>query len=155
MINPRQNRHNKKRTVEIYFVLYLAALIFLLPDSKEKKSEINHTNHYVSQMPFRINAEKSNLSARMILDSTGSKVLSLDSINNIYYSGDVKDVKFEFIILDNTLKQSLHLSTGELNTVKYFRLIENKEKNLISLNKVMQILIYLIMLKISITLSPI
>lgn len=132
MRNLKQNRTNKKRTVEIYFVLYLAALVFLLPDGKKKGEELNHTTNYVSQIPFHINAEKSNLSAKLSIDSLGVRIITLDSINNIFYSGDVKDVKFEFVILDNTLKQSLHLSSNEANAAKYFRLFENKDKRLIS-----------------------
>ncbi len=124
----------KRKSVEIYFVLYLAALVFLLPNGKEKHNENNKADNsnFVSQLPFKISAEKSNLTAKLSYDTNGIRILTLDSNNNIYYSGNVKDVKFEFIILDNVLKQSLHLSPAEPISSKYFRLTENKERKLVS-----------------------
>lgn len=123
----------RRKPIEIYFVLYLAALVFLLPNGKDKHHEGGSNNsNFVSQIPFKISAEKSNLTAKLSIDSNGMRILSLDSNNNIYYSGNVKDVKFEFVILDNVLKQSLHLSPSEPISTRYFRLVENKERKLVS-----------------------
>jgi hypothetical protein len=129
-----RNKNPKRKSVEIYFVLDLAALVFLLPNSKEKHNGGANPNNttFVSQLPFKISAEKSNLTAKLSFDTNGIRILSLDSNNNIFYSGNVKDVKFEFIILDNVLKQSLHLSPTEPISTKYFRLTENKERKLVS-----------------------
>jgi hypothetical protein len=116
---------NKKRTVEIYFILYLAALLFLLPDGKHKQNASKPDSYqFTSQSAFNIYSEKTTLNAKMIFDSNGARIVALDSANAIFYSGDVKDLSCEFTIFDNQLNQSVRISQNEQN--KYFRIVENK-----------------------------
>ncbi len=116
-----------RKTIEIYFVLYLAALIFLLPGPGENHKSKKAQNFKVFQVPFSIQPEKTILNCRLMLDSNGSKIVSLDSVNSIIYFGDVEDVDFEFIIEDPVLRQRLSLRTPDDTTNQYFRFTENDE----------------------------
>ncbi|HRP01075.1 MAG TPA: hypothetical protein PLE30_00335 [Candidatus Kapabacteria bacterium] len=105
MTNKQYKR--KKRIIEIYFVLYLAALILLIPSHKEEISNSNNSN--ILQIPFSIKLEKQSLSALYFIDSVGIKIRYIDSINNIYYTGNVKDVEYKFTIEDLQSKQNVSL----------------------------------------------
>jgi hypothetical protein len=116
-----------RKTIEIYFVLYLAALIFLLPGPDEIHNSKKDKNLKVFQVPFSIQPEKTILNCRLMLDSTGARIVSIDSVNSIIYFGDVEDVDFEFIIEDPVLRQRLSLRTPNDTTNQYFRFTENDE----------------------------
>lgn len=118
----------KRRTIEIYFILYLAALIFLIPDGSEVFRAGKGTGIKVFQPEFVLLPEKTTLSCRALIDSSGTKIISLDSVNTIFYSGDVEDVKFDFIVEDQTLKNSLTLNSESKPTTKFFRIEEHRDK---------------------------
>ncbi|MCX6155115.1 MAG: hypothetical protein NT007_13260 [Candidatus Kapabacteria bacterium] len=122
--------HPKRRKfVEIYFVLYLAALVLLLPDRKAGHSDITKDPFLaINQLPFTLKAEKSNLFCRLSHDTNGSKLLSIDSSNTIFYSGNVENVHFEFIISDVETKQELALNADRQAT-RFFKMIEEPERN--------------------------
>ena len=117
----------RRRTVEIYFILYLASLLFLLPDGKNKDKISGLGDRFISELPFNIYPEKTNLSARIQSDSAGVKLLFLDSCNNIFYSGEVRNVKYEFTIYDAMMKQSMTLRSE--SNAKYYRVVENPKNN--------------------------
>jgi hypothetical protein len=51
--------NRKKRVIEIYFVLYLAALILLIPQSKKEEENGKHNaENRIFQLPFNLKAEK-------------------------------------------------------------------------------------------------
>lgn len=110
---------NKKRTVEIYFILYLAALMLLIPDMKEK-NDLSNSNTISDNTLFKIFPEKTVLNTRISFDSTGFKVLNSDSVNLIYYSGNVKDIEFDFQIENKLLNQVLNINS-ESNIRNYFK----------------------------------
>ncbi|MGE5480958.1 MAG: hypothetical protein ACM3U1_11110 [Chloroflexota bacterium] len=114
----------RRRIVDIYFVLYLAALLFLLPDKKPADERSNQKNYSES---FTLRAEKNALFAKAYIDSNGLNVISLDSVNYIYYSGDVEDVNYEFIIEDPAVKRRVSINSDEMSSTRYFRLIEDEE----------------------------
>ena len=119
----------KRRAVEIYFVLYLAALVFLLPDKRDfERFFINNLGTPVYQPLFSLLPEKTTLTCRAIIDSTGPTIVSLDSVNTIFYSGDVESVQFEFEIFDQTLKQSLKLSSDTKTTTRFFKMTQHKNQ---------------------------
>ncbi|MCX7735264.1 MAG: hypothetical protein N2319_01005 [Candidatus Kapabacteria bacterium] len=112
-----------KKAIEIYFILYLAALVFLIPDGRtDKKQDGSDEGIQFITPKFALFPEKTNLTCRLIMDSTGPRILSIDSVNRIYYSGDVEDVKFEFIIEDQFLKQNLVLTSDVKPRSRFFRL---------------------------------
>lgn len=116
----------RRRTVEIYFILYLAALIFLLPDKNEKAPD-NDKDTKVFQLPFSLQPEKAALICKMVMDSSGPVVISLDSTNTIFYGGNVKDVEFEFTVIDESIRGSLELTSDKPQT-RNFRMEELPEK---------------------------
>jgi len=118
-----------KKAIEIYFILYLAALVFLIPDGRDlNKQETTGDGIQFITPKFALFPEKTNLTCRLIMDSTGPRILTIDSVNRIYYSGDVEDVKFEFIIEDQFLKQNLVLTSDIKPRSRFFR-IEKEGEN--------------------------
>ena len=116
-----------RKSIEIYFVLYLAALIFLLPSPEEDNKKPEDKSSKIFQIPFTIQPEKTTLNCRLLLDSTGVKILSMDSVNTVIYFGDVENVDFEFTIEDPMLRQKLLLKDERDTTNPYFRFIDNIE----------------------------
>ncbi len=128
MANPK-----RRRTVEIYFVLYLAALVFLLPDKRDiDRYFLNNVGTPIFQPLFSLLPEKTTLTCRAIIDSTGPKILSLDSINTIFYSGDVEYVNFEFEIIDQTLRQSIKLTSNDRPSTKFFKSVSHPNQQAVS-----------------------
>jgi len=117
-----------KRTVEIYFVLYLAAIIFLLPDKETANGDSQTNGLPVVSSEFTISPIKTTLSCNFSNDSLGLKILSIDSMNTILYTGNVEDVKFEFELIDQSLRQRQKIQ----NNSKYFRFEENLKQNELS-----------------------
>ena len=120
---------NKKRTIEIYFILYLAALLFLLPDGSYESKKGKGSGIQIYQPEFVIIPEKTTLTCRVVLDSAGPKIISLDSVNTIFYTGDVEDVQFEFKVEDQYLQNTLTLSSAKNSITKYFRFDDQPEKH--------------------------
>ncbi len=113
----------RRRTIEIYFVLYIAALVMLLPS---KTPHDSHTSSKILMDLFRqsftLQPEKTVLNARLIADSSGNRILSLDSTNLIVYSGNVKDVQYECTVEDQSLRQKLILVSNQPSVNTLFRL---------------------------------
>jgi hypothetical protein len=96
-----QNR--KRRIIEIYFVLYLAALVLLLTSREKKQVEFTEENN-LTEIPFGLNIEKNSLNAILETDSAEVRIVSVDTVNRIYYTGNVADIDLEFSITDELLR---------------------------------------------------
>ncbi|MFA6569903.1 MAG: hypothetical protein WCT77_01565 [Bacteroidota bacterium] len=121
------NGTKRRRTVEIYFILYLAALIFLLPiKDNNKKNEENPLN--IPPSLFSIHPMKTTLNCRLIIDSSSAKILSLDSMNTVIYNGNVEHVEYEFIVEDQSLRQKVSLNRMNEANSQYFRIEENNQQ---------------------------
>lgn len=119
----------KRRIVEIYFILYLAALVFILPDGLEEEGEgEGAAENPEFQIPFSLHPVKTTLTARMIKDSSGVKIVSIDSVNTIFYTGKARDLKFEFIVEDKSLSQKLRIFSDKRSSTKHFKIIENRQQ---------------------------
>ncbi len=123
----KNSRYKYRKTIEIYFVLYLAALIFLIPSQKER--EIETAKRISIETPFVIKLEKSALFCKMAIDSIPF-LLHLDSLNTIYFTGDVKNIRYEAMIEDQVYKSKLKLVSNVENQSIYFRLIDKLEKKI-------------------------
>ncbi len=124
-----QKSKRRKRIVEIYFILYLAALVFILPDSSFKSGNGNSRDvigDFASG--FSLIPEKTSMVCKVVVDPNGQKIISFDSVNTIFYTGDFEDVQFEFIFEDQTTKQTISLIPGRTQTIKFFRVVEIPEK---------------------------
>ena len=124
----KNNLFKRRRTIEIYFVLYLAALILLLPD---RPNPDGNNNSIISNPDeFILRVQKPVLYCKLLNDSIGTRILSFDSVNTIYYSGKVSDVRFEFEIIDEDQNQRLILNPEKRTATEYFSYRENNaEKN--------------------------
>jgi hypothetical protein len=120
--------NRKKRVIEIYFVLYLAALILLIPQSKKEEENGKHNaENRIFQLPFNLKAEKNALNTLLTFDSTGMKIVSADTVNTIYFTGNVKNVKFEFEIEDQSINRKINLMDERSGNTRYFRVSEDLE----------------------------
>lgn len=121
-MNKSVNR--KRRVVEIYFILYLAALILLIPDSKDKEIKQENIKENIFRLDFSLKPLKTTLTCKLVIDSGKVKIISLDSLNTIFYTGKVKDVTFDFNIEDKSLKRAIKLEEG-ISRTKYFNFTQN------------------------------
>lgn len=118
----KQHRtHKRRRSIELYFILYLAALILLLPDKKSKIPQTNDILAEIFQQSFTLQPEKTVLSGRISSDTNGVRIVVLDTANLIMYTGNVRDVRYQFLIEDQTLRQTLRLTSDSASPVPMFR----------------------------------
>ena len=124
-MNPKISR---RKPIEIYFILYLAALMLLIPDLKHKDENSNKFYGEFQNNNFRIFPEKNILTTKISFDSLGNTLIQSDSVNYIYYSGDVDDVSFEFQVINKQLNQYITLSSNDnsFNFFRYYQLPEIK-----------------------------
>lgn len=114
-------RINRRKPIEIYFILYLAALMLLIPDLKEKPSSKN--NNEQNESLFRIFPEKNILTTRISYDSLGNTVINTDSVNYIYYTGEVERVDFEFQVVNKSLNQYITVNNQDyVGLFRYYQL---------------------------------
>lgn len=117
----------KKRTkVEIYFILYLAALILILPDSKKKVDVDNST----SRIDIRLVPEKTVLNLRMLKKNGTNRIVRFDSVNKIFFDGKYDNIDFTYTISDVNRGETVEIN--ELNNSKeQFKITENLQDNYI------------------------
>ena len=116
------NTRKKRRGAEIYFVLYLSALILLLPGKQEEKADnALATITSIFQQSFSLLPEKNTLLCKMTADSTGMPVLQLDTSNIMLITGNVQDVSLECIVEDQDKGSIVQVGStpGSNFTIKY------------------------------------
>jgi hypothetical protein len=107
---------------EIYFVLYLTAILLLLPEGKKIYDDyIVSDNNRVY-----IKAEKSMLNVRLKVEQGKSVVISADTINIIYPVGKIDSIKYDFKLNSNNISNTIYTSNQQVNS-NAFRVIENDE----------------------------
>lgn len=118
---------SRRKPIEIYFILYLAALMLLIPDLKHKDKSIKSEGEQLGNI-FRIFPEKNILTTKVSFDTTGTTIIQSDSVNYIYYTGDVDNVSFEFQVVNKQLNQYITLSSNDnsFNFFRYYQLPEIK-----------------------------
>jgi hypothetical protein len=124
-----QRSKRRKRIIEIYFILYLAALVFILPDSSFRPGNGNSKDvigDFASG--FSLIPEKTSMLCKVVVEPNGQKIVYVDSVNTIFYTGDFENVQFEFIFEDQATKQTISLIPGKTQTIKFFRVVEVPEK---------------------------
>ncbi|MGB9913734.1 MAG: hypothetical protein ACPLRO_10245, partial [Candidatus Kapaibacteriota bacterium] len=124
-----QSSKRKRRIVEIYFILYLAALVFILPESSFKPGGGNGPEVIGDfQSGFILIPEKSALVCNVVVEPNGYRITKIDSTNVIFYTGDFEDIQFEFTIEDQATSRSITLRPDKNYSAKYFRVVEVPEK---------------------------
>ncbi|MBU3741078.1 MAG: hypothetical protein FGM24_02215 [Candidatus Kapabacteria bacterium] len=91
-------RPPRRRRVEIYFVLYLAALVLLMPDGVRDKDAVSAD---VSTVRIDLQPERVRLLYDVVRDSGSSYIVrQADTMNVIRYSGNVRDIRLQAEIED-------------------------------------------------------
>ncbi|GAB1430785.1 hypothetical protein MASR2M18_16190 [Ignavibacteria bacterium] len=118
----KRRTHKRRRYVELYFILYLAALILLLPDKRQKTMDSDSVLTALFQQSFTLQPEKTVLSARIVVDSAGAKIIAPDTANLIVFTGNIRDAHYQFLIEDPALGQTLRLSSDSASPAPMFRI---------------------------------
>lgn len=115
-----------RRTVEIYFVLYLAALLLLLPDENRNTESDTPSSLFTAllQTNFSIVPENNYVTARLQRNNFGYTILAIDSLNTIYPVGNVHDVRYEFVIEDRAIGETLRLTADNANASDIFTITQ-------------------------------
>jgi hypothetical protein len=111
----------KKRTkVEIYFILYLAALILILPDSK-KSDDIEDGS---TKIELKLVPERTVLNLRMLKKNGRNNIVRFDSVNKVFFDGQYDNIDFTYTISDVNRGETVEIN--ELNNSKeQFQITEN------------------------------
>ncbi len=112
-----------KRFVEIYFVLYLAALVLLIPDKKHEDKQATSLISSLLQSSFVLQPEHTVLMCRVIRTGDSTVILDCDSLNTIYHSGAVRDLQYDFRIEDQSYKNVVQLSSQKTNSSSSFHIL--------------------------------
>lgn len=119
----KQKKYNKRHKIEVYFILYLAALILLLPED-QKKSDINNQGHNQITNNSYLQVEKSVLNCKISLKGGKLIVADIDSINNILLFGDVYSINYNFEFENQNQKYS-KISNDDKNSFFTFKQLKN------------------------------
>ncbi len=111
----------KKRTkVEIYFILYLSALILILPDSKKSDEKIEDS----AGIELRLVPERTVLNLRMLKKDGRNNIVRFDSVNKVFFDGEYDNIDFTYTISDVNRGETVEIN--ELNNSKeQFQISEN------------------------------
>jgi hypothetical protein len=124
----KKQNQNKRKKIEIYFILYLAALVMLIPDAADKDTiSPEESDNISTNLPFMLKPQKFSLNAVFMRDSSGIRQITFDSTNRIYYSGNPDKVDFEILIEDLINVRQLNLD----NNSQYFQTFHNKKEQFI------------------------
>ncbi len=115
----------KKKGIEIYFVLYLMALMLIIPTKNQNNTDDAANNTNVFQFPFSLKPVGTVLNAKILLSGDSTKIISIDSLNTIYYTGEVSDIDFDFIVKDLSVNQQLVLNMNKRSSTRYFKITED------------------------------
>lgn len=112
MMKTRIIRTKPRRQIEIYFILYLVALLLLLPDKRERTPESDPSLVYeILKSRFFIAAEKPTLNCQLVAVGDSVRIIALDSVNTVSFGGEVSDVHYEFQVEDELQGQVLSISS--------------------------------------------
>jgi len=108
--------HRRRRRVEIYFVLYIVALVLLMPDHvDDADKQIGATA--ISQARLEFTPDRMRLLCKLKRDSSGAAIIaSLDSFNVVRYTGNVADLHVSARIEEVETGQVLTIEPGETST---------------------------------------
>lgn len=118
-------KNNKKVRVEIYFILYLAALILLLPDYKKEDTKKQNDSINIG-----LSVDKSILNLRLLKKNNKNQIIKFDSTNRIMFDGDFENVDFTYTVSDINRGETIEL-TSNTNTKEQFIINEDREKGIV------------------------
>lgn len=113
-------RRRQRRFIEIYFVLYLAALVLLLPDGNSNSKKESAILAAVLQQSFNAIPEQPVLNC--VIDPNATNLIRFDSVNRILFGGNVKDIRYEAVIEDEYAGESILLVSDKPSPTPMFTL---------------------------------
>jgi|GEM_PF-3085005 len=116
-----------RKNVEIYFILYLIALVLLLPD---KKTSSGFDIQSQSQNnPILL--EKNTLTFRFEIENDRMIIRSFDSVNTIYIPSGIEEKDVQFIIEDAYTSEKILFTTVSNKYSSVFTVKKNLNENTI------------------------
>lgn len=121
-------RPKHRRRVEIYFVLYLCALVLLLPEHEGPLTDGNVVGKIEALTSFQLQPEKTTLVCRVVRDSTGAyRFVDADTTNLIRVHGNVADVRFEYVIEDLSARQTVSMQANASSASSMFSMVDRPD----------------------------
>lgn len=112
-------RPNRRRRVEIYFVLYLAALVLLMPDGSERTDGPTRDPSELTRLDLQ--PDRVRLQCTLERDTGGAFVArAIDSVNVIRYAGNVSGIRLQAVIED--MESGARTEVDETSTSDLFLL---------------------------------
>ncbi len=107
----KSSTRRPRRQIEVYFILYLAALLLLLPNKREKAPTTDPSlARELMKSRFFIQPERTSLTCQLVTIGGSPQIVALDSLNTIFSNGDVTDIHYEFQIEDLSLRNVISVS---------------------------------------------
>lgn len=122
--------HRRRKRVEIYFILYLVALVLLMPDRPlDTKGALGTEGE---QQRVELFPERIRMVCEVERDSTGPiRVLAIDSVNIVRYSPSMTSMHVRATIEDVESGQVLIIEDGSKDASTFARLRVDYERNAI------------------------
>jgi len=115
---------------EIYFVLYLVAVILLIPDKKNHQNIfLNDNTNSNKQTNVYLSPEKINLNCFITQENGRTNIKELDSINYLKLIGEVINISYSVEIKKNNISQTIPISdNGHISKLLTIEKINNNLK---------------------------
>lgn len=118
----------RRRRVEIYFVLYLCALVLLLPEREALFTDPTALDRIEALTSFQLQPEKTTLVCRVVHDSNNTyRFTELDTSNLIRVHGNVEDVRFEYVIEDLSARQTVTMQARGTSGSAMFAMVDRPD----------------------------
>jgi len=120
-------RPRNRRRVEIYFVLYVVALVLLMPDPSDQSKSTGPSPYDYSRLDLQ--PERVRLESKAIRD-TGNQLILIrqDSLNVIRYTGAVTDVRISATVYDEKAGKDIVINPGD-TTTRLFSLVHDPARS--------------------------
>jgi len=114
-----------RKNVEIYFILYLIALVLLLPDKKTSNGFDIHSQSQNNSILL----EKNTLTFRFEIENERMIIRSFDSVNTIYIPSGIENKDVQFIIEDAYTSEKILFTTASNKYSSVFTVKKNPNEN--------------------------
>lgn len=114
-----------RKNVEIYFILYLIALVLLLPDKKVPDGF--QSNGSANNAPILL--EKNTLTFRFEIENERMIIRAFDSINTLYIPSGISNKDIQFIVEDAYTSEKILFTTVTNNYSSVFSVKKIEDEN--------------------------
>ncbi|MCX7929174.1 MAG: hypothetical protein N2663_00395 [Chlorobi bacterium] len=108
----------RRRSLEVYFILYLAALMLLMTDSPKRETDLASTAlRDLVASTFSLIVEKPTLLCRTVIEGDTSWIVHFDSTNTIIPTGLVDSLHYRIVAEDQNSAQRVTLAVGDTTLI--------------------------------------